>query len=75
MMRLKVKASFDFISYTIIVNYVYFIYESLNNSLILFFIADTANNEIGASNECMTEDLAKEMKNQKVLIITLIILV
>lgn len=30
------------------------------------FIADNANNEIGASNDCATEDLAKEMKNQKV---------
>lgn len=33
---------------------------------ILYFIAENANNEIGASNECMTEDLAKEMKNKKV---------
>jgi len=33
----------------------------------LYFIAENANHEIGASNECTTEDLAKEMKNQKVL--------
>ncbi|VVC27835.1 Retinoblastoma-associated protein, B-box,Retinoblastoma-associated protein, A-box,Cyclin- [Cinara cedri] len=29
------------------------------------FLSDNANNEIGASNECTTDDLAKEMKNQK----------
>lgn len=32
-------------------------------------VADNANNEIGAANECATEDLAKEMKNKKVLTI------
>lgn len=32
------------------------------------FIAENANNEIGASNECSTEDLAKEMKNKKVIL-------
>ncbi|XP_060849204.1 retinoblastoma-like protein 1 [Rhopalosiphum padi] len=29
------------------------------------FLSENANIEIGASNECTTEDLAKEMKNQK----------
>jgi len=38
-----------------------------------YFIAENANIEIGASNECSTEDLAKEMKNQKVLLLIQII--
>lgn len=37
------------------------------NNLIFCFIAGNANNEIGGSNECATEDLAKEMMNKKVL--------
>jgi len=53
----------------------YFVLFNINSIIItcilyfkyFYFIAENANIEIGASNECTTEDLAKEMKNQKVL--------